>query len=169
VVLPTFLVILTAAVIMVYSECIAIEISIIDNTIMFISYQYNLEGDFEIIEVVANVTTIDPGGSAVLTCKVSYQRSANIAITWLKNGQRVNNSGIASTPEEDRVQEQRRVRTSRLLLGDVEASSAGLYFCLVSDGSSSVNKSVQVQVAPLPGGENAKYGTLDLSDHLKNS
>ena len=88
---------------------------------------------------------------------MSYGRDAHIAITWVMNGQTVYNSSTASTSEEGTVlEEQRRIRISRLRLSDVDMSAAGIYDCSVRSGSSNVNASVHLQVATPLRGEQEK-------------
>lgn len=103
------------------------------------------------IELVAisNHTSLTEGETALLACVGFGLPSAQV--TWLYQGQLLENSSLVSVFEEDVVQDGRVFRQSILQLCSVEMSDSGSYVCVVSNGLSSANYSVSLLVTPPQG------------------
>ena len=103
------------------------------------------------IELVAvsNHTTLSEGETTLLACVGFGLPSAEI--TWIHKGRVLMNSSLVSISEEDVVQGGKLFKQSILQLCSVEISDSGSYICVVSNGLSDANHTVDLLVAPPEG------------------
>jgi len=84
------------------------------------------------------------GETALLAC-VGYGQ-ADVEITWIYDGVAVMNSTLITIFEEDIVQGGRQFKQSFLQLCSVEVSNSGGYTCVISDGETTANSTVELTV-----------------------
>ena len=100
----------------------------------------------EVAEVVAisNSTSLVEGETALLVC-VGYSR-IDVDISWSLNGQTVQNSSLVTIYEEEIVQGSRTFTKSFLQLCSLELSDAGEYTCEVTNGQTTDNATLIIDV-----------------------
>lgn len=103
----------------------------------------SIEPDLETI-VISNTTSLIVGDTVLLTCVGLGQ--PNVQITWNKNGEDIMNASLVTIYEQEVTREGRRFRQSFLELCGLESSQAGQYACIVNNGMTEFNFSVQVDV-----------------------
>ena len=91
---------------------------------------------------ISNDTSLLEGETALLAC-VGYSED-DVEVTWTRNGATVVNSSLVSTYQEETVQGGRVFKQSFLQLCSVEVADSGAYTCVISNGQTSDNSSVQL-------------------------
>ena len=94
---------------------------------------------------ISNDTSLLEGETALLAC-VGYSED-DVEVTWTRNGATVVNSSLISTYQEETVQGGRVFKQSFLQLCSVEVADSGAYTCVISNGQTSANSSVQLTVS----------------------
>ena len=104
----------------------------------------------EVAEVVAisNSSSLVEGETALLVC-VGYSR-IDVEISWSLNGQTLQNSSLVTIYEEEVVRSSRTFKQSFLQLCSLELSDAGDYTCEVTNGQTTDNATITLDVLRKP-------------------
>ena len=94
---------------------------------------------------VSNHTSLSAGETVLLAC-VGFGLPS-IEISWIYNSQAITNTSLISIYEVDVEEDGKVFRQSILQICAVEISDSGIYICLVSNGISEVNYTVNVDVS----------------------
>ena len=94
--------------------------------------------------VISNDTSLTVGETALLTC-VGYGQP-DVQVTWNRNGENIMNASLVTIYEEEVTQGGRLFKQSFLVLCNIGIFEAGQYVCIVDNGRTEFNFSVQVDV-----------------------
>ena len=97
---------------------------------------------------LSNNTSLVEGETALLVC-VGYSR-IDVEISWSLNGQTVQNSSLVTIYEEEVVRGSRTFTKSFLQLCSMELSDAGDYTCEVTNGQTTDNATIALDVLRKP-------------------
>lgn len=97
------------------------------------------------LALISPDTTLAEGETAILAC-VGYSQPY-VEVTWMHRGAPVMNSSLVTTYQEDTVEMGLPFRQSFLQLCSVSLANSGEYTCIVTNGLSSVNSTVQLTIS----------------------
>lgn len=98
---------------------------------------------------ISRDTTLMEGETALLTCVGFGQH--DIAITWMRNGAAVTNSSLISSYQQDLLVEGITFQQSTLQLCGALMSDSGAYTCVISNGLTTINSAVWLNVTAAGG------------------
>ena len=93
---------------------------------------------------LSNDTSLVEGETVLLACVGSSR--IDVDISWSLNGQTVQNSSLVTIYEEEVVQGSRTFKQSFLQLCSLELSDAGDYTCEVTNGQTTDNATLTLDV-----------------------
>lgn len=97
------------------------------------------------VGIISPNTAVILGDAAILAC-VGYSQP-NLEVTWTRNGAEVANSSLIYSYQEDVVQGILPFRQAFLQICAVAMGDSGAYTCVVSNGQTSANSTVQLIIA----------------------